>query len=346
MLAKAPFHAVNLGASVGISGDSIVISAPRDFGLGGSIYFFAREEIEWNEQTNVNGRDLSINASRFGFDVAISGDTAVVSGEFFVSGGEEMETAYIFRVADADESELRVFDSSANPLANDTSATPLAGQLIGTSLAYSFALTNAGEVDLDLQSITLGGPDMSEFSLTVPDISSAIDLTQSQSLDLIIIFSPSGESSFVRNATVTINSDDSNNPIFSFDISGLGLSNSLDGDGDDLNDWAEYSLRELGFDWTTPQPDLVSVLFSNASTAGLFTQSEVAAITGSAVLNSVDAVTNTAALMIELQESATLEGFTPLIADPSRLSVDGDGRIRYEVAAPPGKKFFRAEFKP
>ena len=113
-----------------------------------------------------------------------------------------------------------------------------------------------------------------------------------------------------------------------------------------MNDFAEFSLGSSGFDWTLAQPNQVNELFANASLAGLFTQSEAAAIEGTAVLSDVDLTTNTAIFTIEMEESLDLESFTPLVIDPADLSVDCNGNIRLEVDAPVGRKFYRAGFRP
>lgn len=68
-------------------------------------------------------------------------------------------------------------------------------------------------------------------------------------------------------------------------------------------------------------------------------------MTGLVVLSEVDPTTNTAVLTIGLEECLDLESFTRPIANPGKLSVDGSGKIPYEVTAPSGKKFYRAGFQ-
>ena len=241
--------------------------------------------------------------------------------------------------------ELLVYDQLGGELLNGAASIPFTGVKLGTVINPTFRLANAGELNLDIQSVSLSGADSGQFSLTLPDISSATDLTTGQSLDFTINFTPIG-SSGLRNATVTITSNDTNTPTFSFTIAGLGLSNSTDGDGDGMNDWAEYSLRGFGFDWTKSQPNKVDDLLANASNAGLYSLDDAAAVTGTGVLVDVDMNTNTAAFTISLEESLDLQTFTPITIDPAKLTVDGNGNIRYEVTAPAGKKFFHAGFKP
>ena len=278
--------------------------------------------------------------------MSISGNAVVVGAHLDDDDEPASGSLYIFRIAVEMEVNLLVYDALNVELFNGGTATAFSGQLLDTSRDYTFRVTNAGENALDLQTITLSGVNTSEFSLALPDITSATDLLQGESLDLTISFSPAGSASGLRNAEITINSNDSSVAMFSFNISGLGLSNNLDTDGDGLNDFAEFALASSGFDWTLSQPNQVNDLFATASFAGLFTHSEAAAIEGTVVLSDVDLTTNTAIFSIEMEGSLDLESFTPLVIEPADLSVDGNGNIRLEVEAPAGKKFFRAGFQP
>ena len=332
------------GASVAISGDSVVVGAfaDDDGGLNsGSAYVFSRNGTTWSQETKLTAGDAA-EIDHFGNSVAISGDSVVVSAYLDDDDGNSSGSIYIYRFAVPAERQLLIYDHFDTQLLNNSSATPFAGQLLGTSLAYTFRLTNAGELDLDLQSITLGGANLSEFSLTFPDISSTADLSSGQSLDLTITFSPSGVSSALRNAAVVIFSNDSSTPVLTYIISGLGLSNSTDGDGDGMSDWGEYTLRGFGFDWETAQSNEVNDLLGNASNVGLFTESQLASVNVSASLVEVDPLVNTAAIVIGLEESDDLTNFNPITAELSKITIDGNGKIRYEVDTSPDKKFIRA----
>jgi hypothetical protein len=241
---------------------------------------------------------------------------------------------------------LLVYDHLSLELLDSSSAAVFPGQLLGMNKDFTFRLANAGELGLDIQSVSLGGTDAAQFSLVLPDISAAEDLASGEFLEFTVTFSPGGSGSGPRNATVSIGSNDPETPVLSFSISGLGLSGTADEDADNMNDWAEYSLRGFGFVWDEPQPIRVSDYYTFASAAGLYSKSEAAAVEGLVELVDVDPATETAAFTIELKESDDLETFTKIVIDPAKLSADGDGKIRYEVEAPPGKKFFRAGFKP
>src|SRR5262249_3646479 len=86
------------GTSVAIDGDTVVVGAPKDFfSTGqGAAYVFARNGTTWTEQarlTNSTGEEFD----RFGFSVAIDGNTVVVGARTTQIGGNPNQgAAYIF----------------------------------------------------------------------------------------------------------------------------------------------------------------------------------------------------------------------------------------------------------
>jgi hypothetical protein len=332
---------------VSISGDAVVVGATLDDVGGsqsGSAYVFIRSGNTWFEQAKLTALDGAAN-DNFGYSVAISGDTVVVGSYQDDDGRSNSGSVYIYRFSVPLERALLVYDNLGTELGNAASAPDFPGLLLGASMNITFGLANAGVLDLDIQSVSLGGADAGQFSLTLPDISPAADLSTNESLDYTITFSPAG-SSGLRNATVLIISNDTDSTLFSFSIAGLGLSNTEDADADGMNDWAEYSLRFFGFDWETTQTNEVNHYYEHSPAAGLYTEAELAAVHGSAVLVERDVLTNTASFVIGLEQSVDLDVFSSITIDPAKLSVDGDGNIRYEVDVPAGRKFFRAGFKP
>ncbi|MFN9809804.1 MAG: FG-GAP repeat protein, partial [Deltaproteobacteria bacterium] len=78
------------GASVAVSGDTVVVGAPaRD--NEGSVYVFVRSGTTWTEQAMLTASDAV--AYRFGSSVAVSGDTVVVAGP---SDGVNDGSVYVF----------------------------------------------------------------------------------------------------------------------------------------------------------------------------------------------------------------------------------------------------------
>ncbi|HEV2883513.1 MAG TPA: hypothetical protein VGW36_01575 [Pyrinomonadaceae bacterium] len=118
-------NAEEFGASMAISGDTLVVGAPRStvrpgdvlFIEHGSAYVFVREGGEWVEQARLlpdNGQPLD----NFGYSVAISGNTVVVGTRFAAYGNrhEVPGRAYVFIREGTTwtlQTELRASDASA-----------------------------------------------------------------------------------------------------------------------------------------------------------------------------------------------------------------------------------------
>ncbi|WP_375758446.1 hypothetical protein [Corallococcus exercitus] len=87
---------VAFGASVAISGDTVIISDPnRDVGAG-AVYVFVRSGTTWSEQGRLTPSDLEAG-DQLGFSLALSGDTAIVSAFRDDSeAGENTGAVYVF----------------------------------------------------------------------------------------------------------------------------------------------------------------------------------------------------------------------------------------------------------
>lgn len=305
----------------------------------GAAYPVMIDPLIVNQEAKFNRIDGAAG-DRFGYAVSVSGDTVVIGALLDDDGGTDPGSVYAYRLAVANARKVVVVDHLGNPVSSGGSASGFDGQRIGTSRDYSLTLTNSGELGLDLQNFSLGGTDPGQFSLALLDISANPDLAQGASLPITITFQPVGGSGS-RNAALVIFSNDTATPVYSINLSGLGLSESEDADGDGMNDWAEYDLRGFGFDWETPQHNLVSDYYEKAPSAGLATLDQVAGLQAGTTLLDVNQSSNRAKFTIELRQSDDLAPpFIPIVADPARLSVDARGRIVCEVDAPAGKRFY------
>jgi hypothetical protein len=81
------------GSSVAISGETVVVGAPSDPGVGapGSAYVFVRSGEVWSQQQKLEAADAA-QFDRFGTSVAISGETVVVGAP----GASDQGSAYVF----------------------------------------------------------------------------------------------------------------------------------------------------------------------------------------------------------------------------------------------------------
>ncbi|MDC3988437.1 FG-GAP repeat protein [Polyangium jinanense] len=89
------------GSSVALSGDTALVSAPRDSVAGGgtaagSVSVFVRSGTTWSEQSKLTASDPGAS-DFFGFSVALSGDTALVGAwSDDHAGGVDAGSAYVF----------------------------------------------------------------------------------------------------------------------------------------------------------------------------------------------------------------------------------------------------------
>ena len=88
------------GVRVALSGNTALVSARRDdddqMGVdSGSAYVFVRENERWRQQAKLTAPDGAAN-DRFGNDVAISGDVAVLGAMLHDERAEDAGAAYVF----------------------------------------------------------------------------------------------------------------------------------------------------------------------------------------------------------------------------------------------------------
>jgi hypothetical protein len=89
----------NLGYSVGIDGDTLVVGAHKEDNTGGAdagaAYIFTRSGTTWSQQAKLTASDAQAT-DYFGWSVAIDGDTVVVGAYYEDAGGGDAGAAYIF----------------------------------------------------------------------------------------------------------------------------------------------------------------------------------------------------------------------------------------------------------
>jgi hypothetical protein len=84
--------------SVSISGDTIIIgdrSDSEEASWAGAAYVFVRNGTTWTQQAKLTASDADID-DRFGFDVSIDGDTAVIGALYDDDGARTAGSAYVF----------------------------------------------------------------------------------------------------------------------------------------------------------------------------------------------------------------------------------------------------------
>jgi formylglycine-generating enzyme required for sulfatase activity len=197
-----------------------------------------------------------------------------------------------FRVAAVHPSRLRPSIVVEQPvgvqISNDMPAESFGSILVGASSTNRiFTIRNAGIQPLELFQIAKSGLNTNEFLLTPPTTNS---LAAGESTTLMVQFTPTLGGS--NSAKISIESSDTNNSPFAINLSGFGLGEDLDSDGDGLNDAAEFSMSQLGFDWQTAQEELVEALYQNVGKAGVYTPEQYEANRVAAIAQGRAEVTN------------------------------------------------------
>ena len=88
----------NFGNSVSISGDTIIVGASKyhdDSIYSGAAFVFTRSGGVWTQQQKLIASDAA-KGSRFGFSVAISGDTAIIGAPYHDDEEQDSGSAYVF----------------------------------------------------------------------------------------------------------------------------------------------------------------------------------------------------------------------------------------------------------
>jgi hypothetical protein len=141
-------------------------------------------------------------------------------------------------------------------LSNNVASTAHPATLLSnTSDAKVYTLRNPGSATLSDIVVSKSGDDSSHFLLTAPLTNS---LAPGASTTFSVSFAPTSYGS--RAAQLSITSNDTNNSPFVINLSGFGLSDNVDTDGDGLSDaWeaglGRYQIVDGAFTWEQAQTD-------------------------------------------------------------------------------------------
>jgi hypothetical protein len=250
------------------------------------------------------------------------------------------------------------------------------GSLGGIAGASTAPSSQAGfgiirQVDLEAPEITLPSPIIAAAT-DVDGVSVSFTITASDDLDPapVILASPTSGSVFpLGDSAVEVSATDNQGNRATGNFPVKVLSPVADGDGDGLNDAAEFLYAALGFDWQASQPSLVSTLFGNANVAGLFnetqydanrtagqtdvtgnpnpfglyTPQQVQAINLPAPLIERNPGTGEFTLTLGLEKSTSLEpgSFNPFPMTTPQTLINGEGKLEFRFTSPDNAAFFR-----
>lgn len=208
----------------------------------------------------------------------------------------------------------------------------------GTPVTVNLNIANSGSANLTGLSITKDGTDEGAFSVTASPTAPVI---------------PAGETTFTvqlsttnpgqKTAALHIASNDPDEHPYDINLTARVLSFSTDTDGDGMSDAAEFTWRDLDFDWQVSQPALVTSFLTTASNTGLYTASQIQALHVGTPLIARNPATGEVKLTIGVKKSTDLANFLSLPLTTGTTTVNGAGELEFTFTPPDDVAFFRLE---
>jgi trimeric autotransporter adhesin len=218
------------------------------------------------------------------------------------------------------------------------------GVALGENADLVFTVRNTGGENLILTSTpsvffqgTQGG-----FSIAAQPMVET--LGTGVSTNFTVRFTPS--SAGLGSASIAIANNDSDESNFVIQLTATGLSPSNDTDSDGLNDVAELKLAALGFDWQLSQNALVTTYYAQASTAGLYTASQLQTLNPGTPMIARDPTNGRFRLTLDWRRTTDLSaGFLDFPAPSgSTVQIDPSGDVIFEFSDTSPAAFYRLQF--
>lgn len=138
------------GQSLALSGNTVIIGAPRDDDNGedtGSVYVFTRIGANWHQQAKLTADD-GVDGDLFGISVAISGDTVLVGADLHDAVAPNAGAVYVYTRSG------NSWSQQAKLTAADGSKTDIFG--VRVALSGDTALISARRDDDDIMGVDAG----------------------------------------------------------------------------------------------------------------------------------------------------------------------------------------------
>jgi hypothetical protein len=236
----------------------------------------------------------------------------------------------------------------------------------GSTTSLTFTIRNPGTANLTGLAITKDGANAGEFTVTA---NPTAPVAGGGSTTFTVQWLAATGATGTRTAALHIANNVTGKNPYHVTLTGHSLGATTDTDSDGMNDAAEYLLAPLGFDWQASQTTLVNTYYTHANAAGLYTQTQydasrqagrddvtsapnsyglftlaqVQALNVGAPLLSRDAVTGKFTLTLALKKSADLATYQPFPFTDPGTTINGQGQLEFEFAAPGNAAFFRVE---
>jgi formylglycine-generating enzyme len=213
----------------------------------------------------------------------------------------------------------------------------------GSAAAAPYVIRNVGVANLLNLGLTKSGTHAADFLL---GSLSTTTLAPGESTAFTVTFAPGAGASGTRTATLQVASNDPDENPFDIALSGTAYSTTLDADSDGMNDWGEFKLSSLGFNWQTPNTALVNALYDNAGAVGLFNSTQVQDLNVGIPLMQRNHATGEFSLTIGVDKSTNLSTWTPMPMTGPQVLINGQGKLEFRFNSPDNAAFFRLRSQP
>jgi formylglycine-generating enzyme len=249
-------------------------------------------------------------------------------------------SVYGFRLAASAAPRIAVEQPAGSNLTNGAATLNFGALPMGASSSRIFTIRNTGTSPLTGLSLTADGGNSGDFIIGSPG---SPTLMPGAATNFTVTCAPTGTVSRACGLYLHLASNDTNSTPFNIALAGDAFSPTADADGDGLNDWAEYQLAPLGFNWQVSQPSLVGALSNGANAAGLYSLSQIQSLNINTPLLSRDAGGNVK-LTIGLQKATNLGSeFGPLPFHLPQMTVNLEGQLEFIFSPADNAAFFRLE---
>jgi streptogramin lyase len=236
--------------------------------------------------------------------------------------------------------EIAVEQPLGTNLVDGTASLSYGGVPLGGSSVKTITIKNPGTGELTGLAVSKTGTASAQYLVDTTGMAATLAAGASTTFTVTLV--PTGTSG-TRTAAIRIASNDANENPFDINLTGLVFSTVADVDADGLNDWAEYQLSALGFNWQSKQLSLVSALTSGAQAAGLYTDLQLQALYPDATVLTPNPNTQQFKLTLGVKKSTDLQTFTPLPMSVPSTSINGEGNFEFLFNSPEPSAFFRVQ---
>ncbi|MFO1488772.1 MAG: hypothetical protein U1F65_09865 [Verrucomicrobiota bacterium] len=271
--------------------------------------------------------------SQFGVAQALEGNIIAVGDYNSTAAGFSAGAVFIYAPA-TNTAELQA--ETLGDFFADGGTQIFPPQLQTARSNYVVTVRNTGIVPLVLFNPRITGGTTNEFSVSALRTNF---LAANASTFLVVTSTPTG--GLWRNSTLQVSNSVAAAKNFNLGLSLYSLSLTNDTDGDGLSDASEVLMNVFGFDWTISQTNLVNIYHGNANGAGYYTQSQLQALDVGAPLIARNAANGQFELTIGVNKSTNLATFAPMPLTTPQVGVDGQGKVRVQIADTNNIGFYR-----